>query len=218
MESRVDTVSKWLQPVLYLYGYGLGLLLFAFVAVQRLTIIVEVEGHENLATGSNYIFCHWHNSIPLLFQSSTPCFPRFLRNRPHVWMQHPSWYMKPIHVFLELIGVKKLVLGSSGHDGRKAADDLVEYLKSGYSTVLLPDGPNGPPKVLKRGILHIAHQSHVAIVPLRIVASRFLVIKTWDLKQVPLPFSKVRIHIGQPITVNEHTFDHAEQKLCLDLG
>jgi lysophospholipid acyltransferase (LPLAT)-like uncharacterized protein len=126
--------------------------------------------------------------------------------------------MKPIHVFLEFIGVKKLVLGSSGNDGRKAADDLVGYLQSGYSTVLLPDGPNGPPKVLKRGILHIALQSHVAIVPLRIVASRFLVIKTWDLKQVPLPFSKVCIHIGQPINVNEHTFDHAEQKLCLDLG
>ena len=133
-------------------------------------------------------------------------------------MQHPAWYMKPIHVLLGLIGVKKLALGSSGHDGRKAADELVGYLQSGYSTVLLPDGPNGPPKVLKRGILHIAHQTHVAIVPLRLAASRFLVIKTWDRKKIPMPFSKVRIRVGRPITVNELTFDRAEQKLCGDLG
>lgn len=218
MQYRVDNVPFMLRPLFYLYGYGLGFFLYAFYTIQRLTIGVQVEGRDNLAAGFNYIFCHWHESVGLSLQCSIPRFPSFLRDRPHVWMQHPAWYMKPIHVLVGLIGVKKLVLGSSGHDGRKAADDLVGFLQSGYSTVLLPDGPNGPPKVMKRGILHIAHQSHVAIVPLRIIASRFLVIKTWDLKQVPLPFSKVRIRIGQPIAVNELTFDHAEQKLCSDLG
>jgi lysophospholipid acyltransferase (LPLAT)-like uncharacterized protein len=218
MQYRVNTVPLLLRPVFYLYGYGLGLFLYAFYSIQRLTIGVQVEGRDNLVDGFNYIFCHWHESVGLSLQCSIPRLPSFLCDRPHVWMQHPAWYMKPIHVFLELIGVKKLVLGSSGHDGRKAADDLVGYLQSGYSTVLLPDGPNGPPKVLKRGILHIALQSHVAIVPLRIVASRFLVIKTWDLKQVPLPFSKVRIYIGRPIPVSESTLEHAEHQLCGDLG
>lgn len=218
MQYRVDTVPLLLRPVFYLYGYGLGLFLYAFYAIQRLTIDVQVEGRDNLAAGSNYIFCHWHESVGLSLQCSVPRMPSFLRDRPHVWMQHPAWYMKPIHVFLGLIGVKKLLLGSSGHDGRKAADELVRYLQGGYSTVLLPDGPDGPPKVLKKGILHIAHQSHVTIVPLRFSASRFLVIKTWDHKQIPMPFSRVRIHIGRPIPVNEQTLQHAEQRLCGDLG
>jgi lysophospholipid acyltransferase (LPLAT)-like uncharacterized protein len=57
-------------------------------------------------------------------------------------MQHPTWYMKPSHVMLRFIGVKKITLGSSGYSGKEAADQLVEYLKKGYSTVILPDGPS----------------------------------------------------------------------------
>ena len=218
MQYRVDTVPLLLRPVFYLYGYGLGLFLYVIYSIQRLTIDVQVEGRDNLAAGFNYIFCHWHESVGLSLQCSIPRLPSFLHDRPHVWMQHPAWYMKPIHVLLGLIGVKKLVLGSSGHDGRKAADELIGYLQSGYSTVLLPDGPDGPPKVLKKGILHIAHQSHVAIVPLRFAASRNLVIKTWDCKKIPVPFARIRIHIGRPITVSDRRFDDAEQKLCEDLG
>lgn len=218
MQYRVDTVPFFLRPFFYLYGYGFGLLLYVFCAVQRLTINVQVEGRDNLAAGFNYIFCHWHESTGLSLQCSIPHLPSFLRDRPQVWMQHPAWHMKPIHVLLRLIGVKRIILGSSGHDGRKAANELVGYLQSGCSTVLLPDGPSGPPKVLKKGILHIAYQSRVAIVPMRLTASRFLIIKTWDRKRIPVPFSRVRIYIGRPITVSERTLNHAEQKLCGDLG
>jgi hypothetical protein len=36
--------------------------------------------------------------------------------------------MKPSHVMLRFVGVRKLILGSSGHSGRKAADELVIVL------------------------------------------------------------------------------------------
>jgi lysophospholipid acyltransferase (LPLAT)-like uncharacterized protein len=141
-----------------------------------------------------------------------------MRERPHAWMQHPLWYMKPIHVFLRLIGVKKLVLGSTGHDGRQAADELAEHLRAGYSTVLLPDGPAGPPRVLRRGILHLAVVSKVPIVPLRVTASRAISLGTWDHKQWPLPFSRLRIQVGGPIAVTEDSFTQAEHDLCQALG
>jgi lysophospholipid acyltransferase (LPLAT)-like uncharacterized protein len=54
---------------------------------------------------------------------------------------------------LRFIGVKKIVLGSSGYSGKEAADQLVEYLKKGYSTVLSPDGPSGPAFQMKKGAL-----------------------------------------------------------------
>ena len=53
-------------------------------------------------------------------------------------MQHPLWYMKPIHVVLGCIGVERIVLGSTGYHGREAARTLVEYLRAGYSTALSP--------------------------------------------------------------------------------
>lgn len=218
MPYRVDTVPTLLQPAVALYGYGLGVLLFALYVLQRLTITVRVEGGQNVVAGANYIFCHWHGSVPLSLQCSVPRLPAPLRHQPHVWMQHPMWYMKPIHVLLRLIGVKQLVLGSSGHDGRHAADELVDYLRRGYSTVLLPDGPHGPPRVLKKGILHIGQQSGVAIVPLRITATRCLAAKTWDRKQIPLPFSTVRVRIGHPIVVGRLTLDQLADRLCRALG
>jgi hypothetical protein len=56
-------------------------------------------------------------------------------------MQHPFWFMKPVHLFLRFIGIERIILGSTGHHGQEAADELVTCLRKGCSTVLLPDGP-----------------------------------------------------------------------------
>ena len=215
---RVDTVPLAWRPVFYLCGFGFGFLLYAYFLLQRLTVAVEVEGKENLTADSNYIFCQWHDSVPLAFQINVPRLRSYMRQRPHAWMQHPSWYMKPIHVLLGLIGVEKIVLGSTGHRGRQAADELVELLRRGYSTVVLPDGPGGPPRMLKRGVLHMALQSRVLIVPLRVTASRYVRSKSWDRKRHPLPFSRVKLHVAAPIRVTEGTFQEAELELIRALG
>jgi hypothetical protein len=38
---------------------------------------------------------------------------------------HPSWYMKPINVCMRLVGIDRIILGSTGHGGRAAAEQLV---------------------------------------------------------------------------------------------
>lgn len=215
---RVDEVPAWWRPLLFLYGYGLGFALFVYYLIQRATIVVEIEGQEHLVVGSSCIFCHWHGSIPLTLQSSVPRIPPSLRGRSQAWMQHPLWYMKPIHVALRLMGVRKLVLGSTGHDGRQAAEQLVDFLRRGYSTFLFPDGPAGPPRVLKKGILHIARESEVPIVPLRVTASRFLATRSWDRKQHPVPFSRIRVRVGEPVEVTEKNFEQAERRVREALG
>ena len=71
--------------------------------------------------------------------------------------------MKPIHLILRFAGIKKIILGSSRFSGRKAADELEEYLKEGYSTVILPDGPSGPSFVPKLGVFHISLKSKIPL-------------------------------------------------------
>ncbi len=110
------------------YGYVFGALWFVGLLLLRLSIVVRVTGIQNLSADSNYIFCLWHESGPLSFQIWTPRLPAYLRQRPHVWLQHPAWYTKPVAVLLLLIGVQRLVLGSTGHGGRRAADEIVTYL------------------------------------------------------------------------------------------
>jgi len=201
-----------------IYGYGLGFLWFGYLLVLRLSVAVRVTGAQKLSADSNYIFCQWHESGPLSLQGWTPRLPDYLRQRPHVWMQHPAWYAKPLAVLVNLIGVQRLILGSTGHNGRRAADELVTYLNDGYSTFVIPDGPSGPAKTLKKGVLHMALQSGVPIVPLRVVATRCLRSRSWDRKMQPLPFSTIHVVVGSPIVVTTSTFEATFEALTQALG
>jgi len=207
----VTNVPTILLPVFYLFSYVCAAVYFAYAVIVHFTSKILIEGEENLATRPNYIFCHWHTYIILYFSV-------FIRHRSHAWMQHPLWFMKGIHIFLRLLGVEKIILGSTGHHGHEAARLLVESLKGGYSTVLLPDGPGGPPFVAKRGVLHIALQSGIPILPIRFQAKRVIQLKTWDKKKWPFPFCTIKVQYLEPIWVTNDTFDNAYNELTKALG
>ena len=95
------------------------------------------------------------------------------------------------------------------HSGKEAADRLVEYLKKGYSTVILPDGPSGPPFKMKKGVFHISLRSGVPIVPMRFESANSIEIQYWDLRKWPLPFSKFTVIYGAPIQITDDNFDTA---------
>ena len=215
---RVDKVPIIIRPQFFLYGYGLGSLLFFYLLILRVTTQVKIVGREKLTKNSNHIFSLWHSLVPLGLTSATPKIPSVLDRAPQAWMQHPVWYMKPIHVLLRLMGVEKIILGSTGHSGRDAAELLVDYLRLGYSTVLNPDGPYGPPFVLKKGILHLSLQSNVPIVPLRFSSSSYRELKTWDRKKFARLFSTIEMKIGDPIYVTIDNFEHAYELLAEKMG
>ncbi|MBU0630996.1 MAG: DUF374 domain-containing protein [Candidatus Margulisbacteria bacterium] len=215
---QVDEVPIIIRLQFYIYGYGLGLLLFILLLILRLTTKVKISGHENLKKNSNHIFCLWHSFVPLALVSATPLIPKFLDRAPQAWMQHPIWYMKPIHVLLRLMGVKKIIMGSTGHSGREAAEQLLDHLRQGCSTVLNPDGPHGPAFVLKKGILHLSLESRVPVVVLRFSSSNFSELRTWDRKKLSYPFSTVEMEIGEPIHVTKENFAYAHDLIERKLG
>jgi predicted transport protein len=118
---HVNEVPLILKPIFYLYGYGIPFFGFIYLLIVRLTSKIVFIGRDRLEERSNYIFCFWHTFIFLYFTV-------FLRTRLHVWMQHPTWYMKPSHVMLRFIGVNKIVLGSSGWDAGKSTVVTVHEL------------------------------------------------------------------------------------------
>jgi len=217
-QYRVDNVPLILRPIFYVYGHGIGLLLLIVLLTLRATIRVEITGQANLRKDMNHIFCHWHSLVPVSLQIAVPCIPAVLDNGSHAWMQHPSWYMKPIHVLLRLMGVERIILGSTGHSGREAAEQVIQYLTQGYSTVLIPDGPYGPPFVLEKGILYMSLQSGVPIVAMRFSASKFFELNTWDRKKLPYPFSTIRMKIVKPIQITSNNFDKACAEITEALG
>ena len=200
---RVDNVPLWLKPFFLFYSYAVTFLIYSLVLFIHLSCRIRFEGIENLLSSPNSIVCNWH-------QYNIPYFVTFIRHRrPHVWMNHPAWFMKTIHLLACWTSVKEIILGSTGNDGKEAARLLVEKLKQGFSTAISPDGPQGPARVLKKGVLHIALQSGVSILPLRIETPHCLKIPSWDGKRIPLPFSKMTVVYGKPITVTTENFEES---------
>jgi lysophospholipid acyltransferase (LPLAT)-like uncharacterized protein len=206
MAYRVDNVPALWRPFWLAYSWIVGIGFWCAWNLLILTCRVRLEGEQHHIGRENYIYSLWHESWFLYFAA-------FVRShRRHVWLQHPDAYMKPVHVALRLAGIQFL-LGSGGEEGREAARELVARLRGGSSTAISPDGPHGPCRVLKKGVLHLARDSGVPILPLRLSASR--AIRTgWDRKAIPLPWSKITLAYGSPITVTEDDFERAGRMLA----
>lgn len=203
----MDTAPLWSKPFFWAYGWGAGLLLYLSVVSSRGLCRLEVRGEENLPRGG-YILAVWHRDNFSFFVS------RLLRRKRFVCLNHPAWYMKPVHVLLRLLGDVELILGSTGHGGAKAARGVAEELRSGAATFINPDGPAGPPRELKVGVLHMSIASGAPIVPVRIELSAPCVVRrTWDQKRYPLPLSSIDVQLGEPIQVTEATFESVRPRL-----
>lgn len=203
---RVDDVPWFWRPFWLAWSWLLALAFAALLAVLHVTCRVRFEGSEHLGGRANYIYSFWHRGLGLWFVA-------FLRRqRGQAWLQHPAAYMKPIHLVLGWMGVR-ICLGSRGEEGRNAAEALTKLVKEGASTVITPDGPKGPPQVLKKGVLHIAAGSGVPVVPVRLAVRPAIRLRTWDGKWLPLPFSRIVVTFSAPIEVTAENFDEAAREL-----
>ncbi|MGH7701883.1 MAG: glycosyltransferase N-terminal domain-containing protein, partial [Gemmatimonadales bacterium] len=64
-----------------------------------------------------------------------------------------------------------------------------------------PDGPRGPRRELKPGVVVAAQRGPGVIVPLHAEAARAWRLGSWDHFMVPKPFSRVAIVYGAPFEV-----------------
>jgi lysophospholipid acyltransferase (LPLAT)-like uncharacterized protein len=208
---RVDDVPAWFQPPFQLYRHGGGRAFALFVEAIRRG--ARFDGPKS--TGARpRIECIWHEHLPTYIATYLP--PR--EGRRFVWMNHPVWYMAPVHHLLEARGVESLVLGSSGHGGKRALDRIVSLLKAGCSTALAVDGPGGPAHVLKRGALDMALQSGVELVAIRFEYERAIRLPGWDHKFVPLPGTRVRVIESAPRIVTRYNYELEAERLATELG
>ncbi|QQR79332.1 MAG: DUF374 domain-containing protein [Deltaproteobacteria bacterium] len=212
MSYRVDNIPFWLKPFYLIYSYVMGWFLYALAWSVQQTCRIEFVGLENLESSPNHIFSAWHTYLG-------PYFSVFVKHeKPHAWINHPLWFMKPIHILLDKIGIQEIILGSAGRGGKDAADQLVTYLQKGYSTLINPDGPAGPPRVLKKGVLHLALASGVTVIPMKIGVSHYLTLKTWDTKRITLPFSKITVVYEKPVRVTQENFENAGKVIAQAMG
>ena len=209
MVYRTDNFPFLLRPIYLVISYVLGILMYVFfILPMRATLRVKFEGEENIKKGP-FIACIWHQDLGPLF-ASLKKFGGY-----QIWMNYPVWYMKPIHFLLGFIGIKELVLGASGHQGKEAAIKLGELLKEkNASTTIAVDGPIGPAKVLKKGALYMGIQTGFPIIPLSFdLRPCFTLRPSWDGKKGTIPFGSLKVVCHEPLYITEDNLEEMAKKL-----
>ena len=95
----------------------------------------------------------------------------------------------------------RTVFGSSLRGGIAGLRATARLLAEGVSVAVTPDGPLGPARVAKSGVVALASLAGAPIVPMAYAAKPDLVFSSWDRFCVPLPFARAWIAFGEPLVV-----------------
>lgn len=151
--------------------------------------VVDGRSHPPDPSREPCIYAFWHESLLAPLKITT-------KARVLVSQSNDGNFSAAVCEHLK-IGV---VRGSSRRGGAKALLELLRGPQQGHLAIT-PDGPLGPRRDLKAGIVFLASQSGMAIVPLGIGFTRARRLGSWDRFALPWPFSTVVGVVGEPIVV-----------------
>jgi lysophospholipid acyltransferase (LPLAT)-like uncharacterized protein len=165
----------------------------------------EVHGLEHFQRldrdGVPVIYAFWHGRIlPATF---------FWRNRGIVVLTSENRDGEYIAHVIHRFGYGSS-RGSTSRGAVKGTIGLIRTLKQKTHVAFTVDGPRGPRYQVQQGVTWLAGYSQRPILPFHIEARRARKLRSWDRFQIPLPFSRVRIEVGEPLFIEK---DLSEQML-----
>lgn len=95
------------------------------------------------------------------------------------------------------------VRGTAADDGAKALVRMIRAVKDDWDFGITPDGPRGPLRELKPGVLALSRKTGAWIVPVCVSYPKAWKLHTWDAMLVPKPFSRVIVRYGVPFQIPE---------------
>lgn len=161
------------------------------------TCRIEVIGKENedqfLNGGKPSLFVSWHQG--LLY------YVYHFRNRDGIIMVSRSKDGEIIDRVLKLFGFRS-ARGSSSRGGKEALQVMTETINRTHcSGGITADAPRGPFGVAKIGIIKLAKDTGLPLIPVMWWAKRKIMFKSWDKTLLPLPFTKIVFYYEPPICV-----------------
>ena len=170
------------------------------IALLGRTLRWRVDGYEHYeairARGGEPIFAFWHGRIlPATY---------FWRRRGIVVMTSENFDGEWIARIIERFGYGT-ARGSTSRAGRRALVQLRREMRAGKPAAFTVDGPRGPARSVQPGAVWLASLTGSPILPFHIEADRYWSARSWDRTQVPKPFSRVAVAIGEPVEVSPNT-------------
>ena len=169
---------------------------YLLINLLGLTARFEVTGWENHekaeADGGLPIYVFWHDRIFLTTY--------WWRKRRIVVMTSRSFDGEYIARFIQRFGYGA-VRGSSTRGAVGAVVEMARLMRAGCTTAFTIDGPKGPRYVAKMGAVLLAKKTGHPIMPVTMQLERYWTLPSWDLFQIPKPFTRARVYVAPPIYV-----------------
>jgi lysophospholipid acyltransferase (LPLAT)-like uncharacterized protein len=171
-----------------------GLCIGTIARLYLSTLRVTVTADPALDTSENrpWILCFWHGDQLALL--------RYRRRRPTVALVSHS---ADGQLQASALRVQGLLVerGSSSRGGARGLIGIVRRLTRGEDAALALDGPKGPRFSVRPGARAAARLSAGALVPMGSAAPHGVTLaRTWDQFRIPLPFSRVAVRLGPPLS------------------
>ena len=109
------------------------------------------------------------------------------------------------------------IRGSSSRGAGSALVAIMQSVAEGRVAAHLVDGPRGPARRTKPGVVRIAQRARASIVPIYVAYARAWEARSWDRFQVPLPFTRVLVRAGPAIEVPVELERADRDELCARL-
>jgi lysophospholipid acyltransferase (LPLAT)-like uncharacterized protein/tetraacyldisaccharide-1-P 4'-kinase len=95
------------------------------------------------------------------------------------------------------------VRGSSTRGGPAALLEMIRAGQAGHTLAFTPDGPRGPRRRCKPGVIKAAAETGLPIIPVSIAVRRGVRLDSWDRFLIPAPGAMVYASYGPPMWVSD---------------
>lgn len=170
-------------------GWLVALALRALGATWR----IERHGDDPLERDAPFLGTIWHAG---LF-----CAAHRFRDRGIAIAVSQSRDGDRIDAVLMQLGFGASPRGSSSRGGVAALAGLIRTAREGRSLGLLCDGPRGPARICKPGVVATARATGLPIFPIGVAARPALRFRSWDRTFLPLPFARVVWDYAPSLTI-----------------
>ncbi len=175
-------------------------LYIAYLKTIQVQVINEKFSPAKMPASQNAIYLFWHSKTFLILP--------YCRHRQIGILTLLDWKNRFYDFLSRLLGYQTVHVTSR----QKATFRLIWLLENGFHIALAADGPYGPAGVIKPGPMYLAKKTGRPIIPVWIMPQKsFRLNRRWDKYEIPFPFTKVKIVLGQPIDVNDTTQDEARR-------
>jgi lysophospholipid acyltransferase (LPLAT)-like uncharacterized protein len=165
--------------------------LFQTVSIEHHKVEPDATPYGRPTGPTRFCFCMWHDAIVTAVYSlrTYKLAGLISRHQDGGYLAHA----------VRLAGITP-VRGSASRGGAQATKQLID--QPDLHVCITPDGPRGPRRVMKDGIVYLSSRTGRPVVPTTLTGTSYWSVPGgWSDMMVPKPFSKMILLAGAPIEV-----------------